>query len=155
MAEDIIGRICVAAYGITDPVNVGSIFRICDSVRCEEVILIDCLRGDEAKIRKVSRHTSQIVAHRFVSKLNFLSSLDRYPPLIALEITSSSTDLYTTPLPQDVTLVVGGESQGVPEDVLEKCILAVHLPMFGVNSSMNVATSLGIALYEIRRRWNY
>jgi tRNA G18 (ribose-2'-O)-methylase SpoU len=106
------------------------------------------------KIRKVSRHTHVSVPHDFVARETLLSNLHAYPPLTALEITTTSQNIFTARLPLEVTLVGGGERHGIPEHILARCQCAVHLPMYGVNSSMNVATALGIAAYELRRQWN-
>jgi len=143
----------VVAVGVTDPFNIGSIFRICEAVGCREIIFVDSTDIGAQKVKRASRHTSGIVPYRCISLEDFSSLVKRLPTLVAVEITSKSTDIYKTQLPQDVALVIGGERYGIPEEVLERCAYAVHIPMFGVNSSMNVATSLGIVLYEWHRRY--
>lgn len=51
---------------------------------------------------------------------------------------------YTLP----ICLIVGNETDGVSEDVLDVVDAIVEIPMFGVNRSLNVMVSLGIALYR-------
>jgi tRNA G18 (ribose-2'-O)-methylase SpoU len=149
---DVEGPVVVAA-GVADPFNIGSIFRICEAVKCKEIIFVDSTDIGIQKVKRASRHTSGMVPYQCIALEDFASVVQRLPTLVAVEITSKSTDVYTTPLPQDVALVVGGERYGIPEDILQRCAYAVHVPMFGVNSSMNVATSLGIVLYEWHRRY--
>ena len=74
------------------------------------------------------------------------------PPLVAVEITSRSTDLYQTPLPVNCALLVGGERHGIDDALLKYCQAAVHIPMQGINSSMNVSHALTLALFEWRRQ---
>lgn len=75
--------------------------------------------------------------------------------MIAVELTSRSIDLFKTTLPEECTLVVGNEEHGIPAAVLELCQQAVHIPMFGVNGSINVTHALAIARFEWRRQRAY
>ncbi|HEV2579313.1 MAG TPA: TrmH family RNA methyltransferase [Ktedonobacteraceae bacterium] len=143
----------VVAVGVADPFNIGSIFRICEAAACKEIIFVDSTEIGVQKVKRASRHTSAMVPYQTCSMEEFMDMVEGLPTLVAVEITSQSTDVFTTHLPQDVTLVVGGERYGIPEEILQHCAYAVHIPMFGINSSMNVATSLGIVLYEWHRRY--
>jgi tRNA G18 (ribose-2'-O)-methylase SpoU len=151
-STDIPGPV-VVAVGVVDPFNIGSIFRICEAAGCREIIFVDSSDIGALKVKRASRHTSRTVPFQTVSLEDFEQLIQTLPPLVAVEITSKSTDVFATRLPQDVALVVGGERYGIPEEILERCEYAVHIPMFGQNSSMNVATSLGIVLYEWHRRF--
>ena len=51
-----------------------------------------------------------------------------------------------------VCLVLGAESAGVDQALLDAADATVHIPMRGHNSSMNVANACAIAAYEIGRR---
>jgi tRNA G18 (ribose-2'-O)-methylase SpoU len=93
------------------------------------------------------------VPFEFVSGEQFAHSVSNFAPLVAIEITSQSSDVYRTQLSTDGAFVIGSERYGISEHILRLCTYAVHIPMFGVNSSMNVATSLGIVLYEWHRRF--
>lgn len=151
---DIIAPTVIIA-GITDPVNIGSIFRICDAVKCERLIFVDSLENDIKKVKRVSRSTNEYLPYDFVSFNEFTHLAGKLAPLGAIEITSTSSDIYTTPLPPNGAFVIGGERYGIADHILQLCAYAIHIPMFGVNSSMNVATSLGIVLYEWHRRFRY
>ena len=50
-----------------------------------------------------------------------------------------------------VALIVGNEISGISEELLKLADNRLHITMFGRNSSMNVAQSAGIALYEITK----
>lgn len=142
----------IVCVGLSLPSNIGGVLRIADAMRCREVIFVDTPYQNSRRIRKVSRHMSDKLPHRFVSFAAFETMVEPLLPLVAIEITTESRNLYDTTLPADVTLVIGSERYGIPENVLKLCTQAVYLPMFGINSSMNVATSLGIVLYEWYRR---
>jgi 23S rRNA (guanosine2251-2'-O)-methyltransferase len=143
----------VIVAGVADPINVGTIFRICDAVKCKQIVFVDAGDIDIQKVKRASRSTNTVVPFEFVASKQFAHSVDDFTPLVAIEITSQSSDVYRTQLPADGAFVIGSERHGIPEHILRLCTYAVHIPMFGVNSSMNVATSLGIVLYEWHRRF--
>jgi 23S rRNA (guanosine2251-2'-O)-methyltransferase len=143
----------VVAVGIKTPANVGGIFRICEAVGCHKIIFVDVPHNNPNKIEKISRHTSDRVLHKFVSLNDFKEQVGALPLLVALEITSKSSNIYFSGLEGSMTLVVGSEKHGIPPEILNLCNRAVHIPMLGINSSMNVATALGIALYEWHRQF--
>jgi tRNA G18 (ribose-2'-O)-methylase SpoU len=72
---------------------------------------------------------------------------------IAIEITDQSIPLHTVARTawDKVVLIVGDENFGISDGLLKLVSQTAHIPMLGVNSSMNVAQALGIALYEITR----
>jgi tRNA G18 (ribose-2'-O)-methylase SpoU len=81
--------------------------------------------------------------------------------IIALEITDQSRSLLAYQLPaevvatnREVILVAGAEDHGVPPELLALCDESVHLPMFGQNTSMNVAVALGAAVYLLLLAWS-
>jgi TrmH family RNA methyltransferase len=48
-----------------------------------------------------------------------------------------------------VTLVVGAERAGLPEDVVAACDRAAHIPIN--NESLNAAMAATLAMYELTR----
>lgn len=74
--------------------------------------------------------------------------------IVALEQTAKSIDYVSASYKAPVALVVGNESFGVSNDIIDVSDTAIELPMYGVNKSLNVVVATGIALYEIRRKLN-
>jgi tRNA G18 (ribose-2'-O)-methylase SpoU len=58
---------------------------------------------------------------------------------------------HALPVQQNIALISGNETFGVKQEVIELADIVVELPMYGINKSLNVVVSTGIALYEIRR----
>lgn len=48
-----------------------------------------------------------------------------------------------------VAIIVGHETDGVSKEALDASDLIVEMPMYGVNISLNVMVSTGIALYKV------
>jgi 23S rRNA (guanosine2251-2'-O)-methyltransferase len=70
--------------------------------------------------------------------------------IIVLEQSERSLNLYQYRPTNPLVLVVGNEVAGVPGEVLELADTILELPMLGSKESLNVATSAGIALYQLR-----
>jgi len=54
--------------------------------------------------------------------------------------------------PISVCLVFGSEGRGLPTDVMQRGTISVRIPMEGSASSLNLAVSAGILLYEVFRQ---
>ena len=49
-------------------------------------------------------------------------------------------------------LVLGGEFDGVSQDVVDLADAVIEIPMRGMTNSINVSTAAAIVLYELSRR---
>ncbi|MDQ3008930.1 MAG: TrmH family RNA methyltransferase [bacterium] len=143
----------VIAVGIDNPFNIGNILRCADATGVKYVYFVETPDLNQSKVNKTSRSAINFVPHKFIDSKTFFSLLDRLPPLIALEITDLSTNIFTTDYEENVGFVVGEESKGIPEEYLVICKFALDIPMIGTVSSLNVATALCIALYDWNRRY--
>jgi tRNA G18 (ribose-2'-O)-methylase SpoU len=135
---------------MTDPRNVGGIFRLADAALIEHIYLYKC-EGLEitAKIKRISRSTTQVVPYSHLDHLEAVETLKETHKLIALEYTTQSIP-YTDFKPLDKTLIViGNEQRGVSEELLKLTEQSIHLPMLGMNTSMNVMCATGIAVYGL------
>jgi tRNA G18 (ribose-2'-O)-methylase SpoU len=57
---------------------------------------------------------------------------------------------HTEAVRSPLLLVVGNEISGVDPGIIALCDRVVHLPMYGIKSSLNVAVAGGIAIYWLR-----
>ena len=62
---------------------------------------------------------------------------------------SALTDVDLAP---PVTIVLGAERAGLPDELLAVCDAVASIPMPGDAESLNVAAAGAIALYELSRR---
>lgn len=140
-----------------DPRNVGMAFRLADAFGAQSIWL-----GGETpappnrKIGKTARSTDQWIPCQKVPHLvDALSEAKgKGWTLLGLEITDESQSIHDFQLVPDqpCVLVVGAESQGIQPSVLAALDHCIHIPMYGRNTSLNVATALAIALSEWGRR---
>lgn len=145
----------IIAEHLASPENWGAAFRLADAVGSQKLIFISDrhLEGLPSKAKRTSRNCEAHVDYELLDEQSFWEQrIQSLPPLVALELTTESHDIFHCPLPLECAFVIGNERHGISSRLLDHCALAVHIPMFGVNGSMNVVQALGISLYEWRRR---
>jgi tRNA G18 (ribose-2'-O)-methylase SpoU len=150
-------QIVVVAENIRTPENAGMIMRLSDAFGVEKIYFV----GEHAidmttKVKRASRNTFKTVNFQYNANVteiitNFIK--EGFTP-IALEITNSSKSLsiFEAKTRQKLVVIVGGERQGISEDILKLCSEHYHIPMFGKNSSINVVNALAIGLYKITEK---
>lgn len=146
--------VVLLADDISSALNVGSLFRLADALGIEHIYLCgDTPVPPDNKIRRTSRSTEEHVAftHLRSAKELVQQLRDTGYTIISLELSIASTDLRQLSLKNDtkVCLVLGSESSGISQELLDGSDSTVHIPMLGNNSSMNVVTACAIACYEI------
>ncbi|NJC27258.1 RNA methyltransferase [Neolewinella antarctica] len=141
-----------------DPRNVGSAFRLADAVGASLVLCGVSPVPPNNKINKTARSTVRSVAFKYEpSAVDYLLERRRAGDfLLALELTDESVSLIDYNLPASVRrgerktiLIPGSEASGVAQELLDLVDASVHLPMYGQNSSLNVAVALGTAAYLV------
>ncbi len=146
----------ILAHDIAKPWNVGSIFRIADAFGIEKIYLSGSSPvPPNDKIRKTSRATDTKVPYNYEDNpIDLVVRLksEGYT-ILSLEITSSSIDIGKLSISKNekILLILGSEKSGGSQDLLNISDKTVHIPMAGINSSMNVAVACGIACWEIIR----
>ena len=144
---------------ITGEANIGSLFRLADAFGVEK-ILFGGVRPNlkSNRLIRTSRNTHNRVDFDFFEDPG--EALKNYKNkgyhLAGLEITSNSEPIQniSNASYKKIILVAGNERHGISSDILEACESIYHIEMFGENSSMNVAQSVGIALYELTKLFN-
>ena len=142
----------VIAVGLEMAENAGAVLRLADAAGCVRVIFVHRYAYKLKRLRKTARNCLELVDWEVWEMDRLLDDADSLPPLVALELTSGSENIYKTVMPRSCGLVIGSERNGIPDTVLARCQQAIHIPMYGVNGSMNVTHALGIALFEWRRQ---
>lgn len=145
-------RLVFLLQSVEYPVNVGSIFRIADACRVEEVILCGITpTPPNPTIAKVGRHKDQRVPWRYVSEATAAIEELRAGGfrICGLEITDQSIPYYDYTPPERVCLVVGHEDHGLTRATLAVCDDALYVPLFGKGRSLNVHVSLAVVAFHM------
>lgn len=136
------GPVCVALHGVGDPGNVGTILRGALAFGASSVALgPGCADPFGPKAVRASMGA--------IFSVPVTRVLDELPaPTIALA--ARRGEPLRGPL-EAATLVLGGEREGLPEEVVEGCDRVCHLPIARSSDSLNAAMAATVALYEVTR----
>jgi len=141
----------VALDAVRDPGNLGTIIRLCDWFGVQQLLCsedtADCFNP------KVVQATMGSLAR---VQIHYLS-LSEYFEKTRLPIYGGfmgGKSVYDEKLPKDGILVMGNESHGISESLLQKITHKIAIPRFEKTQkteSLNVATATAILLSEFRR----
>jgi tRNA G18 (ribose-2'-O)-methylase SpoU len=149
--------ICIIADGIEAAVNVGSLFRLAEAFGVEKVFLTGGSPAPpNSKLRKTSRAAERAVAYESrADALEIVRELKAAGYVIAsLEITERAIDIRSFADRFDkLALIVGAESTGVTQALIDESDVALRIPMFGRKLSLNLAAACAIAVFELTKRF--
>lgn len=158
-------KLIVILYNIRSTYNVGAIFRTCDGLGVDEVILTGYtpffdkgLPHEQEKLRKQIHKTAlgaeDIINWRRIDDINDAIAECRAQNLqiIALEQGKGSLNLAEShTYDEDMALILGEEVHGIQPDILANCDKLFEIPMCGKKESFNVSVAGAIAIWEIRK----
>jgi tRNA (cytidine/uridine-2'-O-)-methyltransferase len=72
--------------------------------------------------------------------------------VVATVAASDAVSLTTFEFQPDDLLVFGGESRGLPSEIVSACDAAVTIPSKGQTQSLNLAIALGVVVFEAERQ---
>lgn len=136
--------------GLCLPTNIGAVFRLADAANLQHIYLYGCTEFEQSKKwKRAARSTHQYISYSFLNDLSEVESLQVTQQLVALEWTDSSIPFKQFQPVQPVILILGNEQRGVSTPLLQLAQQSVHIPMYGVKTSMNVAMASGIVVYDL------
>jgi 23S rRNA (guanosine2251-2'-O)-methyltransferase len=138
---------------VLDTYNVGGIFRLADATGVKKVYLCGQTETPpNPRIKKASINTTEWVAWEY--KESAKSAIDDLRltidnlSVVGVEQDEKSVAFTEINYQLPLALVVGNETTGISKEVLESCDFVAEIPMWGVNTSLNVIISLGIVAYK-------
>jgi len=148
--------VCVMLDNIRSMHNVGSAFRTADAFCIDKMFLTGITgKPPHREIHKTALGATESVeweyhenAVELAKKLKAEGHL-----IIAIEQAEGSIpiDRFDLRNDQKYILVFGNEVFGVSDEIMELCDACLEIPQHGTKHSLNVAVSVGIALWEISR----
>ena len=137
---------------VLDTYNVGGIFRLADAIGVKKIYLCGQTETPpNTRIKKASINTTEWVDWEYaVSAKEAILKLKS--EILDLRVVAVEQDKKSVPYMEidyklPLALVVGNETTGCLKQTLEVCDAVAEIPMWGVNTSLNVIISLGIVSY--------
>ncbi|MBL4706880.1 MAG: RNA methyltransferase [Flavobacteriales bacterium] len=143
--------ITLLAEKIQDPGNLGTIIRTADALGVKTMICSpDCVDHFSSKVVQASMGSifrMQIVRTDLVEYIN---GIPKSTSIYAAHL--KGENLYEKKLIAPAILVVGNESQGISEDLMDMVSDPIKIPMQGEVESFNVSIATAIILGEFSRQ---
>jgi 23S rRNA (guanosine2251-2'-O)-methyltransferase len=140
--------------GITTPANVGMILRTATAAGVEGIVVPR--RGVASIDPLVVKASAGVAFHAPVLRCYTAEEACRALreagyPLYALDGTARQS-LFDADLPRRAAYVLGGETDGVSDEVRQHATGLVSIPMAGGVESLNVASAAAVLCFELVRR---
>lgn len=135
--------------------NVGSFFRLADSLGIQKIILTGYTPTPENKsVQKTALGSETSVPWEFVADLPlWLSSQKQTHRLVGWETTDQAIPCDHQFSHEPTIFIFGNERFGLEKSLLKQCHEIREIKMSGLKNSLNVGQSAAIAAYEWRRQW--
>lgn len=142
-------KISLVLDDIQDPGNLGTIIRIADWFGIENVICslhtADMYNSKVVQSTMASLQRVNLIYRDIKSLLEENKSIKKFGA--ALHGKSVKTMAHI----KEGLIIIGNESKGISEEVLELADEKITITRFGEAESLNAAVAAGIILYEVRR----
>lgn len=147
----------IILHDIRSNYNVGAIFRTCDGAGVTKVYLTGFTPAPTDRFGRVVTeiHKTALGAEQFIpwEKIDDIVVLikklqQQGVSVVAVEQTQNSIKLKDFSVPDSVVYIMGSETEGLPQLVLDTVDNVLEIPMYGQKESLNVSVAAGIVLYH-------
>ena len=148
-----VGPLCVYLHGVHDPGNVGAVLRSAQAFGASSVALgpgtADPYSPKAVRASMGAIFSVPVARATFEALPGFKLALVARAgePLIRLW---RSSHVYVNQIAKDLTLMIGAEREGLPDEVVAQADHVAHIPIQA--DSLNAAMAATVALYELSRR---
>ncbi|OXT02892.1 RNA methyltransferase [Notoacmeibacter marinus] len=146
--------VCVVLDRVRDPGNLGTIIRTADAAGAAGVILVgDCVDPFSIETVRATMGSLFAVPVARMSEEAFLSFRNDWPGKLIGTHLEGSVDYRTIGWAESepLLLLMGNESQGLPDTLAKSCDILARIPQAGRADSLNLAVATGLMLFEARR----
>lgn len=138
--------------------NVGSIFRTADAFSIEKIYLCGITaRPPHKEIRKTALGSTESVVweyHRNATEiLKDLIAQDYTPIAIEQVDKSVSLESYAVDSNKKYIIILGNEVEGVQQELIDMCEIALEIPQSGTKHSLNVSVCSGIVMWKFYQNY--
>lgn len=148
--------VIVVLENIRSAYNVGSVFRTSDAFLIEAIYIIGySARPPHKEIKKTALGAEETVfwKHFKTSKEAIEELKQEGYGVFAVEQAEGSYSLQATRFEPNkkVAVIFGNEVTGVEQDTIHLCDGCIEIPQLGMKHSLNIATAVGVVLWEFVR----
>ncbi len=133
--------------GVADSQNIAMLLRLSDGARLKTVYFYNCKLPEGRKLsaaRSVMPYLDLVVLENRAELLELHSKNE----FVAIEKTDNSVIFTNHHFKENTVLIIGAESKGVSQELLDLSAAVLHLPMLGINTSINLACAASVVVYR-------
>lgn len=140
---------------VANPDNLGMILRTADASGMDAVVLTgsathymnkNAIRGGRGAVGKIPVYVSNN------DEALFRELADAQFKIYAMSARANNEDFFHLDFGDRAAFVIGNESTGIRDEIYPLCNERIRIPMVPGQSSLNVAVSAGVVLYEYVKR---
>ncbi len=141
----------IALENLQDPSNLGAIARSCEALGASGILMSnDCCDPYSPKSLRASMGTllrlPVIILEDFLNEINALGL-----KTFACVVDSGAASICEAEFCDGVAVLIGNEANGLQNETVKKCDLAVTIPMKGKAESLNASVAAAIAIWEMTK----
>jgi len=148
--------VIIILENIRSAYNVGSVFRTADAFLAEAIYICGySARPPHKEIKKTALGAEETVNWKQFKLASeaITEARENNFKIYAVEQAEHSLKLQATGFSpkQKIALVFGNEVMGVEQSTIELCDGCIEIPQLGMKHSLNIATAVGVVLWELVR----
>ncbi len=145
-------ELIVLAHNIRSAYNVGSFFRTADGAGVSKIVLSGySARPPHPGVTKTALGAEDFMPWESVTQPGAWLKRKRQEGyhIAALEQSKTSKNIFTWEPTWPLVLIIGNEVRGVSPALQKLCDTTLEIPMRGQKESLNVASAMAIAVYQL------
>ena len=132
--------------GISDPGNLGTIFRTVAAVGVKKIYLVNCC---DPYSPKTVRSSMSGIYHVEFYECSYEESFAALSGVKVFAADMGGSNIFEINPPDDYCVVIGNEANGISEEIEKRADGIIGIPMSKTSESLNAAVSLAITLYTL------
>jgi RNA methyltransferase, TrmH family len=140
-----VGPLCVYLHGVQDPGNIGTVMRSAEAFGASSVAF-----GPGSADPFSPKAVRASMGAVFAIPVARAHGLEGLPGRAVALVPDRGVPLAEVDVGDEVTLLIGAEREGLPEEVVEGADEVAHIPI--TTHSLNAAMAATIGLYELAHR---
>ena len=149
--------IVLALDQLQDPQNLGAILRNAEAAGTDAVILCTdrAIEVTPAVVKASAGASEHMAIAKVVNLARAMEQLKKQGFWAVGTSLETEENALSFDWPEKTLLVLGSEGKGMRRLIHEKCDFLIKLPLLGRISSLNVASTAAVCLYEILRKQRF
>jgi tRNA G18 (ribose-2'-O)-methylase SpoU len=148
--------VIIILENIRSAYNVGSVFRTADAFLVEAIYICGySARPPHKEVKKTALGAEETVSWKQFKLASeaIADARENNCKIYAVEQAENSLKLQAADFSpkQRIALVFGNEVTGVEQSTIELCDGCIEIPQLGMKHSLNIATAVGVVLWELVR----